>query len=121
MLEELKKLRSQFKATTDRIKGTDKKEAVEEYLHLTKRKTEIEAKIAIEKAKFYNAVAREKTKLARKKEDHEKFILGGLVKKYYAGILADEFEKKLVEMKRFDDEIATEIAKEQERTLLKNS
>ena len=106
MINELKK---QFQEIKTKIKGIDKEKAKEEYLKLIREKTEIEAKIALEKSKLYAHIAREKNKLARRKENHEKFILGGMVKKYYENISADEFEKKLIELKNYEKDIAVDV------------
>jgi hypothetical protein len=106
MINELKK---QFTEIKSKIKGIDKKAAVDEYLKLIREKTEIEAELASEKSKLYAHIAKEKSKLARRKSDHEKFILGGIVKKYYENISADEFEKKLIELRNYEKDITVDM------------
>ena len=92
MFEEIRKNLNGLK---EKIKGIDKKAAVEEYLSLIKRKIELEAELAEKKSKYYMEVSKLKDRQARKKEEHFKFVIGGLVLKQNPWILKNLNKERL--------------------------
>lgn len=80
------KIRQKLNDVKSQIKKIDKKTAIEQYLALTKLKAEIEAELNREKSAYYAEIAKLKNREARKKLEHFKFILGGLLLKIYPNI-----------------------------------
>ena len=74
------------------IKTIDKKTAINEYLSLLRQKAELEKKINDVRIK---AIEREKNKKQRNKNNHVKFLVGGVVVKHYPNILKFSNDKDI--------------------------
>ena len=98
MFEDLRKSINDLRL---KIKGIDKKVVVEEYLNLLKRKIELEAELNKKKSAYYAELAKVKDRQARKKTEHFKFLLGGLVIRDNPQILEKYTSKEEIEKLNF--------------------
>jgi hypothetical protein len=89
MFDELKK---SIKEISEKMKNVDKKTAIDEYLELMKKKAELEKKLNELKIKSIEA---EKNKKERNKNNHIKFLAGGIIAKYYPEILELSDDEKI--------------------------
>ena len=92
MFEEIRKNLTNLKS---KIKKIDKKAAVDKYLILLKQKIELESELAEKKSKYYMEVSKLKDRQARKREEHFKFLIGGIVLKQNPWILEKLSKEKL--------------------------
>ena len=90
-------IRKNLTGLKEKIKGIDKKAAVEEYLALTKQKIELEAELNRKKAGYYAEIAKLKDRTARKKQEHFKFVCGGIVLKLYPELEKLQGQNELIE------------------------
>jgi len=81
MFEELKK---SIKDISQKIKIVDKKNAIDEYLSLIRKKVELEKKLANKKIKLIEI---QKNKKDRSRREHAKFLIGGIIAKHYPQFL----------------------------------
>ena len=102
MFDEIRKNLTNLKS---KIKTIDKKAAVDEYLKLIREKTEIEAELAEKKSKYYAELAKLKDRQVRKKEEHFKFLIGGLVLKQNPQILKNLSKERLEKITFIIEEI----------------
>ena len=98
MFEDLRKSINDLKL---KIKGIDKKVVLEEYLNLLKRKIELEAELNKKKSAYYAELAKIQDRKARKKTEHFKFLLGGLVLRDNPEILEKYISKEEIEKLNF--------------------
>lgn len=89
MFEELKK---NIKEISLKLKSIDKKVAIDEYLSLVKQKAELERKLTNKKIRF---IELEKNKKDRSRREHAKFLIGGIIAKYYPEILELSDDEKI--------------------------
>ncbi len=85
-------LKNSIKEVSDKIKSIDKKVAIDEYLLLLKEKSALEKKLNELKIK---SIEREKNKKQRSKNNHVKFLVGGVVVKHYPNILKFSNDKDI--------------------------
>ena len=89
MFDEIRKKLNDVKL---QIKKIDKKAAVDEYLSLLRQKAELEKKINDVRIK---AIEREKNKKQRNKNNHVKFLIGGIIIKHYPQFLSLSNDKEI--------------------------
>lgn len=107
MFNDIRKKVNDIKSQIKQLKQNkeiDKEAAIQQYLVLTQLKAEAEALLNREKAAYYAELAKLKNREARKKLEHFKFILGGLLLKFYPeveklqGKSGEELEKDFREL-----------------------
>jgi hypothetical protein len=104
MFDDIRQKLNDIKIQIKQLKqNKNKEEVMQQYLVLTKLKAETEAELNAKKAAYYLEISKIKNKEARKKLEHFKFILGGLLLKFYPqieqlqGKSGDELEKAFKE------------------------
>ena len=94
-------IRESIKNIKSKLKSLDKKVVVDEYLNLLKRKIELEAELNKKKSAYYAELGKVKDRQARKKTEHFKFLLGGLVIRDNPQILEKYTSKEEIEKLNF--------------------